>query len=287
MVYTEFNRLRTGSDVNCKKGMPCGNSCISKSKKCKKDVGTAVAAIVNHVTDSPNLEQGAGSSGATAVTGENAGFTVDKNLEPVGDTPEDSEFTNDYNAWQSENRSENAEAGNRAKALNENAPPPTEVQAEAIREYTGSAYENINSYLRNGGEKLDKYEKEDARANAMLATEGLRGTPNYEGDTYRGTALRNSTIEKMEIGGTYTDKGFFSASADKNSADAFLEDGSGKPIETHTPTIFYIDSNKGKDVAPVSEIPQESEVLFEPSTPFKITDMVKEDGVLKVWLTDI
>ena len=59
-MVTEFDYL--GSDANCKKGMPCGNSCISKAKKCRKGLGTAVAAIVEHITNPDNLEKGVGSS---------------------------------------------------------------------------------------------------------------------------------------------------------------------------------------------------------------------------------
>ena len=77
MVYTEFDRLGTGSDANCKKGMPCGNSCISKSKKCREGLGTAVSAVVDHVTDPPNLEQGAGSNEASEVQ------KTDKDVDPL------------------------------------------------------------------------------------------------------------------------------------------------------------------------------------------------------------
>ena len=285
-TFTDFDKAKTKSKKNCVKGMPCGFGCISKAKKCKKRIFGGGGGYADHITDPDNLEKGAESSGATAVTGENAGFTIDKNLEPVGNTPEDSEFVKDYKAWKSESDYEDRTVGDYAKALNENAPPPTEDQAIAIRAYTGSSFKNMNSYLRDGGKRLDEYSKEDARDKSMKATEGLRGTPSYEGDVYRGTALRNEIVEKMEVGGTYSDKGFLSTSTDRDTAENF-KDVNQKPAETHTPTILYIDSNRGKNVKPVSLHKREDEILFEPSTKFKIDDMVKEDGLLKVWLKDI
>lgn len=62
MVHTEFDRLKEDDARNCKKGIACGNSCISQSKKCKQNLGTKAAAIADHISDPANLEKGAESS---------------------------------------------------------------------------------------------------------------------------------------------------------------------------------------------------------------------------------
>jgi serine/threonine protein kinase len=50
---------------NCTKGIPCGNACISASKKCKSKLPSNVSASLDAIADPNNLEEGAQTSGAT------------------------------------------------------------------------------------------------------------------------------------------------------------------------------------------------------------------------------
>lgn len=61
-MVTEFDRLKENDAKNCKKGMPCGNSCIAQGKKCKSGLEPKAAAIADHLSDPTNLEKGAESS---------------------------------------------------------------------------------------------------------------------------------------------------------------------------------------------------------------------------------
>jgi hypothetical protein len=63
-TFTDFDKAKSKakSKKNCKKGMPCGAGCISKTKKCKQKMGAGGGAYVDHVSDPANLEKGAESS---------------------------------------------------------------------------------------------------------------------------------------------------------------------------------------------------------------------------------
>jgi hypothetical protein len=281
MTYTEFDIL--GSDANCKKGMPCGNSCISKMKKCKKGLGTAVAAIAEHITNPDNLEKGAGSSQDPLESFfQNGELDFDKDLNLVATSPEAQKALEKFNAIEeAEKAKEKEDDGDRtySQKLNENAPPPTEEQAVAINTYTGSMYRDINGLLRGKKDFNDpEYEKE-VQDIADKASEGLRSLPDYKGETYRGTSLDNSLIAKMKVGGTYSDKGFLSTSSDPKIADAF---NGGNAGVGKTAVLFTIDGKHGKDISKASSYDDEKEILFNPNSKFKITSMEEKDGYLQV-----
>lgn len=279
MAYTEFDIL--GSDVNCKKGMPCGNSCISKSKKCRKGLGTAVAAIAEHITNPDNLEKGAGSSdGSISSFLESGEMDYDKDLNLVAFSPEAQKALDKYNSWEiGEKAKEDDGDRTYSQKLNENAPPPTEEQAVAINAYTSSMYRDINGLLRGKKDFTDDPEyKQQIQDIADKAAEGLRSLPDYKGETYRGTVLDNSLIAKMKVGGTYSDKGFLSTSTDPKVADGF----SGFNDAGKTQVLFTIEGKHGKDISSASNFQNEKEILFNPSSKFRITSMEEKDGYLQV-----
>jgi hypothetical protein len=53
---------------NCTKGIPCGNACISASKKCKSKLPSNVSASLDAIANPANLEKGAESSEPIPLT---------------------------------------------------------------------------------------------------------------------------------------------------------------------------------------------------------------------------
>ena len=80
---------------------------------------------------------------------------------------------------------------------------------------------------------------------------------------YRGTNLPWVIGQAIEVGGTYSDPGFLSTSANKRKC--FKRD-----------YMFTIVCETGVDVSSRSVAPQEAEVLFRPGTQFKITKVTRK-----------
>ena len=145
-------------------------------------------------------------------------------------------------------------------------------------------YSEINQLLRNPkGFKEDydndlKYEKE-VQAITDKITEGLSSLPDYKGETYRGGFVPNEIIQQMKVGGTYSDKGFLSTSQDKDMGQSFVKT---YQKSDHSNVFFTIDGKHGKDISKAADWREEKEVLFSPSSKFKITSMEEKDGVLQV-----
>jgi hypothetical protein len=248
---------------NCVKGIPCGNTCIAKGKNCKPKPNAKANAVANLLANPDNLEEGADKIEPLL----NDPFFDDFG---VGDPPAE------YKEWKFAQEPESNET--LAEKLNPEAPPPTEDQAKAINTYTGSMYRDINGLLRGKKDFADPEYKQKVQDIADKAAEGLRSLPDYKGETYRGTALNDDIVAKMKVGGTYSDKGFLSSSSNPNIADNFSSSNSaGK-----TQVFFTINGKHGKDISSASEFENEKEILFNPSSKFKITSMEEKDGILRV-----
>jgi hypothetical protein len=272
-MVTEFDRLKENDAKNCKKGMPCGNSCIAQGKKCKSGMAPKAAAVADHLSDPANLEKGA-ESGDPFSEFDDFDFNLDGNLQPISDSPETKELIEDWKDWKSSEQSALPES--LAERLNGDAPPPTEAQAEAISRYTSAYYEEINQTLRGTGD-LDNNERSEYLGISKDIADGLRALPNYTQETYRGTAVPKEIADKLTVGSTYTDKAFLSTSASKEIAESFSV---SKEPEITTNVLFSIQGKYGKDISKVSEEQDEKEILFSPSSKFKITSVENKDGFL-------
>ena len=279
----------------CVKGIPCKNTCINASYICKppkmNKTQTAYAEAV--VASSPD-------TGAPPLTAAEAdefaailindldksaaeAFAIEKKANPYIEDdwalaePAITEPQPPVSA-PAKASSENTPpppANSLAKALSKNAPPPTNEQATAINTYTGIAYRDLNSELRGKG---DPDTKEENLKLANDIADGLKELPNHKGETYRGTNLDKSIADKLKVGATYSDKGFLSTSAKSNIA----EDFAGTDDKNKKAVFFTIDGTYGKNITAAAILKNESEVLFAPSSKFKISSSEEKDGALYV-----
>jgi len=127
----------------------------------------------------------------------------------------------------------------------------------AMHDYTSidGSYKVINGALRSG----TAAERAAIAPRAEAISTALSKLPRYEGPVFRGTLLGADDLARYVPNSTVTEAAFTSTSADK--AKQF----SGN-------TEFLIKSLTGRDVAAVSEVPTESEVLFDKGTSFKVLD---------------
>lgn len=267
MVYTEFDRLKESDAKNCKKGVACKNTCIQKGKQCRDPLKGKAAAVADHVSDPANLEKGAESSEAS----DKAEFTLDENFQPVGTTPASQEKLDDLKEWQSTQK-------------NNDPPSLNKDQLEAINAYSGSKFQDINAQLRNPYRfSYDTDYKKEISDTTEKISEGLKLLPDHKGETYRGTVLDDEIVKEMKVGGTYSDKAFFSTSSMEARAKNYTHSSAlGDTYEGKTRVLFTIDGKHGKDISSASNFNYEKEILFAPSSKFKITSMEEKDGILRV-----
>jgi hypothetical protein len=141
----------------------------------------------------------------------------------------------------------------------------------SILAYTSEWYGYMNTALRTGTGKPAAIEM-----NKKL-TAALDKLPVYKSPSgqrlMRGTNfLPPETLANLKPGGIYTDKAFTSTSATKPFTGKYQ---------------FKIKGKTGRDVASVSDFP-EGEVLFKPSTEFRITKVKpNKDGGTDIYMTEI
>ncbi|BDT98018.1 ADP-ribosyltransferase [Nocardia sputorum] len=130
----------------------------------------------------------------------------------------------------------------------------TQKDLDALADYTGPGYADLNRALREG--TMDASQK--ARIDAI--NEALAKLPDHNGVVYRGTTLPQSVIDDYKVGEVVTEKAFTSTSS--SASTAFPGN-----VE------FTIVSKTGKDVAPYSTVEamgvKENEILFRSGTNFE------------------
>lgn len=131
----------------------------------------------------------------------------------------------------------------------------TQKDLDALADYTGPGYADLNRALREG--TMDASQK--ARIDAI--NEALAKLPDHNGVVYRGTTLPQSVIDDYKVGEVVTEKAFTSTSS--SASTAFPGN-----VE------FSIVSKTGKDVAPYSTVEamgiKENEILFRSGTNFEV-----------------
>lgn len=135
---------------------------------------------------------------------------------------------------------------------------------EAVKHYTASGAEDINSKLWHG-EHLSEGDKNFVgKLNAYIAA-----IPPYPGEEplSRGTFVSQATWEKLTETGVFTSKGYFSASSKEEVSKNFLPYGT----DVRHSTLFVVDRHAtGRSVEPNSDNGGELEVIFRPGTSFAI-----------------
>ena len=134
----------------------------------------------------------------------------------------------------------------------------------------------MNGVLRGNKPELAKdWEPVNDSASRALSKLASKSDRKYNGVVYRGTEMELSKVHERfpAVGEIYSDKGFSSTS--DNSTVAFKGFFEGNVRITAR-------SKSGVNVSDLSAVPSEGEVLFKPSTKFRITKKeLMKDG--KTW----
>lgn len=130
----------------------------------------------------------------------------------------------------------------------------------AIKEYTGPAYAQINGALRTGKKLGSNKQNVVNKLNEAFAQPEAKANENFT--VYRG--ITSSQLQHLVMGSTITDKGFVSTSSDVNEAKKFAGTAGA---------LMEIRVKKGQPAMSVkntSAFPSEMEIMLPANTSFKV-----------------
>lgn len=144
------------------------------------------------------------------------------------------------------------------------------IERAAIKEYTGTAYQEWNSYLRGERREIDSDTKQVMNA----AVRALKKLPAMEGETYRNMSFNGGLpsmlsnykklMEGLKPGALFMEKGFMSTTRRTN-----LNFSSPESPDRHG-IRFVVKGKNGVPIRELSDINSEEEVLFPPGSKFVI-----------------
>ncbi len=140
------------------------------------------------------------------------------------------------------------------------------AQRQAILDYTGSGYSEINSALRGKAPMTD-----DIFDRVEAIEDALDELPVFKGEVRRGMGFEPSVVEQLRSG-RFVDDGFLSTS--------MTEPFSGE-------IQLSIRSASGRVLGDASRFPYENEVLFRPGVRFDVVSYEEVDGVIYAVLEEV
>jgi hypothetical protein len=151
---------------------------------------------------------------------------------------------------------------------------------KSLREYTGSAYDDMNELLRKteAAQRMDTYSK-NAALRRIKELQGLLSSAKasgyaIEGAVYRGIGAPPALIEALRAGGEVAFDAFSSTSVSPSTAYAFSRPK--KPDQVRL--IFRIRQRSAVPINMVSSNPGESEALLPAGIRFRIVGPLREEA---------
>lgn len=165
------------------------------------------------------------------------------------------------------------------KKLEKSDPEKLENYKNAVRAYTTERYKIINPALRDGIDSDKVIARMTAKEHATIkreidtVSEYLKDAPKFKGEVYRGVGFDDKSqfddfINSFQ-GNTHTSSPQFTSSSILRSDAEYFEG-----VSDYSATL-KIKSNDGSYIGGLSEFREETEVLFDHSTKFKIKNIVK------------
>jgi hypothetical protein len=110
---------------------------------------------------------------------------------------------------------------------------------------------------------------------SQIAARGLSKLPSYVGPVlYRGDSDYGGLVDTAHVGTTFSTPSFMSTSSSANQADSF-----GATVGW---VVLPSSKSRGKDLKVIAKEPAEKEVLFPPSTRFKVIEVFRaKEGLTK------
>ena len=159
-----------------------------------------------------------------------------------------------------------AAAQRRVRDVNAARHGMTDPELVAVRDYTGGGYGALNRNLRSA----DAKRRERVGNFKRTLQAALARLPDSTGAKRRGAHLSAGEIARYRTGDEIVETFFVSSS---------------KPFRGNAQ--FVIQSRRGKDVQPYSQVPSEAEVLFAADTRFRVREVRVEGETTHIELEEI
>lgn len=145
----------------------------------------------------------------------------------------------------------------------------------AIKSYGRVDHDVVNEYMRAGEPKeflLPGYgESLKVRVSHMRSV--MNKLPNYKGTVFRGSSIKNSLLEKLDVGDILHEKAFLSTSTIPSVARSFSVSAA---YDGASAAQFKIDlKSSGRAINAYTFKPYEAEILVKPNTYFRIEAIEK------------
>ncbi len=151
----------------------------------------------------------------------------------------------------------------------------TRKQRRAFGEYTSGGFSAIRNCLENRGTC-----KGITKSHLSALKTAMKKAPKFEGVSYRGLNLSKGEAVDFLAGikknSGLTDKSFMSTSRSLPAARSFSQK-KGKAVRI----ILKLEGKTGADIATISDVPRELEVLFSPGSKFKLKSIGLDSGIGK------
>jgi len=152
---------------------------------------------------------------------------------------------------------------------------------DTVVEYTGGSHTAINDLRRgtNAGiyEKWTPASVKKVENQTEILSKAIDDAPKYKGTTYRGFALHTGAhgaelkdLTKQLESGVFIDKGFLSASIEKDIAEGFIADATGSNYKRF---ILQMDGGEGMALEGITRNKREFEVLYQKNSKWKVAGM--------------
>ncbi|NOJ06904.1 ADP-ribosyltransferase [Vibrio splendidus] len=154
----------------------------------------------------------------------------------------------------------------------------TSAEKEAIEDFSVSGYLIANDYLRAAETSTWGVAGVDARQYIRTVKSALNKLPKYRGTAYRGSWVKQSLLNRVEVGDILIEPAFTSTTTIPEVARRFTAAPPSSPGQLKR-VVFEVKVSKGgHTIAGLSEYSNEAEVLFAPNAHFRITEIERTSG---------
>ncbi|MCG7488260.1 ADP-ribosyltransferase [Vibrio sp. Of14-4] len=145
----------------------------------------------------------------------------------------------------------------------------------AIKRYGRVDYDVINEYMRAGEPEryLGPMFDGSIKSSVSNIRSALNKLPNYKGTVYRGSSIKNSLLEKLNVGDILYEKAFLSTSTIPSVARNFASTGAS---QERSIAQFKIElKSSGRAINAYTFKDYEAEILAKPNTYFRVEAIEK------------
>lgn len=277
-----------GGNRNCRKGKPCGATCIAQKKICWVNLpggkpgsngGRNLHDSTTKVRDMLKTRQGGGPAPAAAPQPQSAP-AVKTELSAL----EKAKAALKAQLAEDMKKTEEGNLSREQKIINKRQKDTklTGEQAAAIRTYTSdrdirgvNQYRNVNNCLRNPGACTNKEEADKLKGSLDSALAALpKNTDNFQFTRVipmtQSTAQLADFLRNAKVGTTLRDPGYASYSSDKGVAEGLSKYGKSIKLVTRSGQIVPVNQ--------YSNIKEEMEGILPRGSSLKIASITEDDN---------